>query len=61
MGMYKNSQQLTLAYSGSDPQYGCVSVSAAMWLDIGDQLYLHPFGSFLSLDHNSIFTGVKVN
>ena len=59
--IYKNSQQLTLAYAGNgDPRYNGASVSAAVWLDVGDQVYLRPLGS-LNLDGNSAFTGVKVN
>lgn len=58
--IYKNSKQLTLAYSGGDPQLNGASVSAAMWLDIGDQVYLLPYGSSLYLDPNSAFTGIKI-
>lgn len=58
--IYKNSQQLTLAYSGGDPQLNGASVSAAMWLDIGDQVYLLPHSSSLQLDSNSVFTGIKI-
>ena len=59
--IYKNSQQLTLAYTGANPQLNGASVSAVVWLDVGDQVYLRPHGSSLSLDGNSAFTGVKVN
>ncbi|XP_022305012.2 adiponectin-like isoform X1 [Crassostrea virginica] len=60
--IYKNTQQLTLAYSGNgDPQYNGASVSAAVWLDVGDQVYLRPRSSSLSVDSASVFTGVKVN
>lgn len=58
--IYKNSKQLTLAYSGGDPQNNGASVSAAMWLDIGDQVYLLPYSSSLHLDGNSAFTGIKI-
>ena len=59
--IYKNAQQLTLAYAGYvDPQYNGASVSAVVWLDVGDQVYLCPSGSSLSLDGNSVFTGVKI-
>lgn len=58
--IYKNSQQLTLAYSGGDPQLNGASVSAAMWLDVGDQVYLLPLSSSLYLDSNSAFTGIKI-
>ena len=60
--IYKNSQQLTLAYSGNgDPQYNGASVSAAVWLDVGDQVYLRPKLSSLVVSGSSVFTGVKVN
>ena len=60
--IFKNSQQLTLAYAGNGyPHYNGASVSAAVWLDVGDQVYLRPHGSTLNLDGNSAFTGVKVN
>lgn len=59
--IYKNSQQLTLAYFGYHPQSNGASVSAATWLDTGDHVYLRPFStSLLSLDGNSAFTGVKI-
>lgn len=58
--IYKNSQQLTLAYSGYHPQYNGASVSAATWLDTGDHVYLRPYSSSLSLDGNSAFIGVKI-
>lgn len=56
--IYKNSQQLTLVYSGSNPQ--SASVSAATWLNTGDHVHLRPHSSSLSLDGNSAFTGVKI-
>ena len=59
--IYKNSQQLTLAYAGHYPQWNGASVSAAVWLDVGDQVYLRPFSSSLYVDRNSAFTGVKIN
>ena len=59
--IWKNSQQLALAYSGNgDPQYNGASVSAALWLDVGDQVYLRPHAASLYLSNNSVFTGVKV-
>lgn len=58
--IYKNSQQLTLAYSGANPQNNGVSVSAATWLDGGDEVYLRPHNSSLNVDFNSVFTGVKI-
>ena len=60
--IYKNTQQLTLACAGhGDPQYNGASVSAAVWLDVGDQIYLRPNNLPMVIDHNSVFTGVKVN
>ena len=59
--IYKNSQQLTLAYAGGGPQNNGASVSATVWLDAGDQVYLLPYRSPMDLDGNSAFTGVKVN
>ena len=60
--IYKNTQQLTLAYAGyGDPQWNGASVSAAVWLDVGDQVYLRPYSSTLFIDPESVFTGVKVN
>lgn len=50
--IYKNS--------GGDPQNNGASVSSAMWLDIGDQVYLLPHSSSLHLDSNSAFTGIKI-
>nr|XP_022310183.1 uncharacterized protein LOC111115653 [Crassostrea virginica] len=59
--IYKNSEHLTLAWSGGDPQRNGASVSAAVWLEVGDQVYLLPHSSSLSVDSGSAFTGVKVN
>ena len=60
--IYKNYQQLTIAYAGhDDPQKNGASVSAAVWLEVGDQVYLRPYSSTLHLDSNSAFTGVKIN
>nr|XP_022305015.1 uncharacterized protein LOC111112022 isoform X2 [Crassostrea virginica] len=60
--IYKNSQQLTLAWSGmGSPQYNGASTSAVVWLDVGDQVFLRPYGSSLVVTGESVFTGVKVN
>ena len=60
--IFKNSKPLTLAYSGyENPQYKGASVSAALWLDVGDQVYICPYGSSLLVNGESVFTGVKVN
>lgn len=58
--IYKNSKSLTLVYSGDNPQRNGASVSAAVWLNTGDHVYLLSHGSQI-LDHNSVFTGVKIN
>lgn len=58
--MYKNFQQLTFAFSGVSPQANGASVSAATWLEIGDEVYLRPHNSSLDVDFNSVFTGVKI-
>lgn len=59
--IFKNSQRLTFAYSGFDSRYNSGSVSAAVWLDIGDQVSLHPNGVPIVLDSKSAFTGVKIS
>lgn len=60
--IYKNSNSLTLAWTGNDPEFNGASASAVVWLDVGDQVSLRlALSSSLSLDHNSAFTGVKVN
>ena len=60
--IYKNAQRLTFAYAGTgDPQTNGASVSAAVWLDVGDQVYLHPSSSSMTVNGESVFVGVKVN
>lgn len=60
--IYKNSQKLTLALAGQvETKYNSASVSAAVWLDEGDQVYLRPHVSPMLVDRDSVFTGVKVN
>ena len=55
--IYKNSQRLTLAYAGDgEPQRNGASTSAAVWLDVGDQVYLRPYSSPLHVSGNSGFT-----
>ena len=62
ISIYKNSHSLTFAYAGDGhPENNGASVSAAVWLDLGDQVYLRSLGSPLSLVGSSAFTGVKVN
>ena len=59
--IYKNSQKLTEAYAGNiPPQYKGVSAFAAVWLDVGDQVYLRPRKS-LYVYGLSAFTGAKIN
>nr|XP_022305496.1 uncharacterized protein LOC111112346 [Crassostrea virginica] len=58
--IYKNSNELTLAYSGNT-QWNGASASAVVWLEVGDQVYLRSHGSPLPLDPYSAFMGVKVN
>lgn len=58
--LYKNFQQLTLAYSGASPQANGASVSAVTWWDIGDDVYLRPHNSSLDVDFNSVLTGIKI-
>ena len=61
ISIYKNSQELTLAYAGNgNQQFNGASVSAVIWLDVGDQVYLRPYRSPLYIDSYSVFTGVKV-
>ena len=62
--IYKNLQQLALAYGGNgDPQSHGASVSTVMLLDVGDQVYLLPSSSTPTLIVNaqSVFMGAKVN
>lgn len=56
----KNSKHLTLAFSGASADGNGASVSAATWLNYGDQVYLQPYYTGLSLDGNSAFTGIKI-
>lgn len=58
--IYKNSVQLTLAWSGVDPQNNGASAFAVTWLDPGDHVYLRP-NSLLNVDGKSAFTGVKIS
>ena len=62
ISIYKNSHSLTFAYAGDGhPENNGASVSAAVWLDLGDQVYLRISRAPLSLHGSSAFTGVKVN
>lgn len=58
--IYKNLRMLTLAFSGTSSPYSGGSVSAALWLDINDQVYLLPDSASVQIDSNSAFTGVKI-
>lgn len=59
--MFKNLQQLTLAFSDANLQANGASVSESTWLDIGDQVFLQPHYSSLDVDFNSVCTSVKQN
>ncbi|XP_078321660.1 uncharacterized protein LOC111111007 isoform X2 [Crassostrea virginica] len=60
--IYKNSQQLTLAYAGDgNSRRNGASTSAAVLLNVGDEVYLRPYTSPLHVSGHSGFTGVKVN
>lgn len=58
--IYKNSKQLTLAWTGGDPQKNGASAFAITWLDPGDHVYLRPAASLI-IDGESTFTGVKIH
>lgn len=58
--IYKNFQKITFAYTGNGSPYEGGSVSAALWLDIDDQVFLRPDYVSIQIDLNSAFTGVKI-
>ena len=59
--IYENTKRLFLAYGGTgDQHFNGASVSAALLLHIGDQVYLRPFGQTHIYDE-SVFMGVKVH
>lgn len=58
--IYKNSQQITFAYTGNGSPYESGSASAALRLNINDQVYLRPNSASIQIDANSVFTGVKI-
>lgn len=58
--IYKNSQQITFAYTGNGSPYESGSASAALRLNINDQVYLVPNTASLQIDSSSAFTGVKI-
>lgn len=58
--IYKNSVQLTLAWSGADPQNNGASAFAVIWLDPPDHVYLLPH-STLHVEGRSVFSGVKIH
>lgn len=51
---------ITFAYTGNGSPYEVGSVSAALWLDIKDQVFLRPDSVSIQIDGNSVFTGVKI-
>lgn len=59
--IYKNSEELTLAWSSSFSSFDASTTSAATWLDIGDHVYLKSTRSSLYIDPNSAIIGVKIN
>lgn len=58
--IYKNFEQITFAFTGNSSPYGGGSVSAALWLDINDQVFLRSHYESIQIDSNSAFTGVKI-
>lgn len=57
--IYKNSQKLTVAWSGGNPGNNGASTFAVTWLNPGDQVYLRPHIA-LYIDPESAFGGVKI-
>lgn len=58
--IYKNFQKITFACTGQGSPYDGGSVSAALWLDINDQVSLRSNVGSFHIDFNSVFTGVKI-
>lgn len=58
--IYKNSQQIAFAYTGHGSPYESGSTSAALRLNINDQVYLRPDTVSLQIGSSSAFTGVKI-
>lgn len=58
--IYKNSELITFAYTGNGSPYEVGSASAALRLNINDQVYLRPDSASIQIDANSAFTGVKI-
>lgn len=58
--IYKNLIKLTLAYFGNVSPFSGASVSAAVWLNINDQVYLRLSSGSMNIDPNSVFIGVKI-
>lgn len=58
--IYKNLQKITFAYTGNGSPYEGGSVSAALWLDINDQVSLRSNSESIQIDSYSTFTGVKI-
>lgn len=58
--IYKNSQKITIAYTGYGSSYESGSASAALRLNTNDQVYLRPNFGPLQVDSLSAFTGVKI-
>lgn len=58
--MYRNSQRIAYAYTGYGSLYESGAASAALRLNINDQVYLRPYTESLLIDPYSAFTGVKI-
>lgn len=58
--IYKNSQQITLAYTDNGSPYASGSNSAVLRLNINDKVYIRPTSPSLQIDSSSSFTGVKI-
>lgn len=58
--IYKNSQRITLAYIGFSSPFDGGSVSAALRLNINDQVNLRPDSVLIQIHNLSAFTGVKI-
>lgn len=58
--IYKNSQQITLAYTGNSSPFDDGSASAVLRLNINDQVFLRPDSGPTQIHYHSAFTGVKI-
>lgn len=58
--IYKNSERITFAYTGIGSPYESGSASAALRLNINDQVYLLPDVGSIQIYYPSAFIGVKI-